>query len=354
MGTIRGEKPSRGAGSSGGTRARKPLESVQSGRGFELPADLSGPKVSVVLPIYDEVDTVQVLIPEIVETLSSTGMSFEIIAIDDGSQDETLKVLRALQSEYPGYLRLARHVYNKGNGAALRTGVRVARGEILVSMDADGQHTPGDIPALVSQIPPFDLVVGARMEGYQGGWHRKAANWFYNRFASWLSRKEVLDLTSGFRAMRRSVVLHFLPLFPDGFSAPTTTSLAFLKAGYNVAFVPIHIRQRAAGRSKIKLWEDGTRFVLIILRMIMLYDPLRIFLPTSVGLGFLGTAAEIAGLLHAKRLVLANSAILLFIAALMTWLLGLIASQISSSVIYYHGDETIVMEERPDEPPGEG
>lgn len=303
------------------------------------------PQLSVVLPIFEEADAISGLIPEIVDTLQATGTSYEIIAVDDGSEDETPEILRNLRVAIPEKIRIVRHLINKGNGAALRSGIRVACGEIIISMDADGQHSPADLPKLISEIPPYDLVIGARMKTYRGAWYRNLANRFYNRFATWLSGTEVKDLTSGFRAMRRAALVHFLPLYPTGFSAPTTTTLAFLKAGYNVAFVPIDVKPRASGKSKIKLWDDGTRFVIIILRMIMLYDPLRIFLPVGVGLSGLGVLTWIAGLINAERLVLPNSTIFLFIAALLTLLLGLVSSQIASTRIYYHGDETILVDE---------
>jgi glycosyltransferase involved in cell wall biosynthesis len=326
---------------------RRPMTQMheQEERSMGIGSQSAIPLVSVVLPIYEEAESIRELIPKIVETLRFEDIRFEVVAVDDGSRDETPSVLKDLRETYRGYLRVVRHLYNKGNGAALRTGARVARGEIIVNMDSDGQHSPEDLPGLISKIPPYDLVIGTRKKTYQGAWYRNVANRFYNRFASWLSRTEVQDLTSGYRAMRRSAVLHFLPLFPEGFSTPTTTTLAFLKAGYNVAFVPIHVRPRASGRSKIRLWDDGTRFVIIILRMIMLYDPLRIFLPTGGVLTFLGVLAWIAGLLSAGRLVLPNSAIFLFIAAILTWLLGLVSSQIASTRIYYHGDENILVDE---------
>jgi hypothetical protein len=208
-------------------------------------------------------------------------------------------------------------------------------------MDADGQHAPADILKLIDHMPPYDLVIGARTKGYAGSWYRNVANRFYNWFASWLTRKEIKDLTSGFRAMQRHAVKHFLGLFPDGFSAPTTTTMAFLKAGYNVNFVPIHVDQRRLGDSKIRLWSDGSRFIIIILRMIMLYDPMRIFMPTGITLAILGVLAWVAGLWNAQRLVLPNSTILFFSSALLTWLLGLVSDQISNSRIQYHGDEHI-------------
>lgn len=304
--------------------------------------------LSVVIPAYNEEATIEELVVGIVKSLSEQQLSYEIVVVDDGSEDKTLEILRSLKQDHPETLRVVQHLYNKGNGAALRTGVRVAQGEIVVSMDADGQHAPSEISKLISLMPPYDLVIGCRTKGYQGPRLRGMANRFFNRFASWLSKMEVLDLTSGFRAMRRSTVMHFLPLFPTGFSAPSTTTLAFLKAGYNVAFVPVTVGPRAGGKSKISLWADGTRFVVLILRMIMLYDPLRIFFPASLLMGFLGIVAWMAGVITAGRLVLPNSAIFLFISALITSLLGLVANQIAGSLIQYRGDETIVIEGTPE------
>ena len=301
-------------------------------------------QISVVLPIYDEERSIGRLVSEIVESLSKAKLSFEVVAVDDGSRDGTLQALREVRRRYPNRIRIARHLTNKGNGAALRTGIRIAQGDIVVTMDADGQHSPEYISKLTELIPPNDLVIGARTQGYRGRWHRNLANRFYRVFASWLTKKRIEDLTSGFRAMRRSAVAHFLPLFPEGFSAPTTTTMAFLKAGYNVAFVSVSVRERLQGRSKIRLWSDGTRFLTIILRMIMLYDPLRIFLPTGAAFGGLGVAAWVAGMWNAGRLVIPNSAVFLFSAGLMTWILGFISDQISSTRVQYHGDETLLEE----------
>ncbi len=323
----------------GSLKAQDQTANMQEG---EPPVD-----VTLVLPVFEEHDIIGELLSEAVSTLEDLGVSFEVIAVDDGSSDATVVALQQVLTEFPRHLRIARHLMNRGNGAALRTGIRLARGEVVVTMDADGQHNPQDIGKLIEAIPPFDLVIGARTLDYRGSWYRGIANRFYNRFASWLTQRKIEDLTSGFRAMRRQAVEHFLPLFPDGFSAPTTTTMTFLKAGYSVEFMPIHVRQRTSGRSKIRLWRDGSRFVRIILRMIMLYDPLRIFLPVGVGLTVLGIAAWVAGLLNAERLVLPNSAIFLFSAALMTWLLGLVSDQIASSRIQYHGDETILLLDPP-------
>ncbi|HET7011658.1 MAG TPA: glycosyltransferase family 2 protein [Anaerolineales bacterium] len=314
-------------------------------RGPLATGDPAGLHLSVVLPVYEEAGLLEHLVRRIVATLENLRIPFEIVAVDDGSRDETRNVLVGLRSQYRERLVVVRHLANRGNGAALRSGIRFARGEIVVTMDADGQHAPEDIPKLLDQIPPYDLVVGARTAGYRGPWYRAAANRFYNAFSSWLSRTKIEDLTSGFRAMRRTAVLHFLPLFPQGFSAPTTTTLAFLKAGYNVSFVPIQVGQRSSGRSKIHLWEDGARFIVLIVRMIVLYDPLRIFFPAGAVLAGLGALAWLAGVYFAGRLVFPNSTIFLFSASLLAWLLGLMADQISSTRIHYFGDEYICFPE---------
>jgi glycosyltransferase involved in cell wall biosynthesis len=297
--------------------------------------------ISVVIPVFEEEDSIGSLVREVFGQLETEESEFEVILVDDGSKDRTIQVLQDLKRTYRDRLVVARHLINRGNGAALRTGFNVACGNIVVSMDADGQHSPADISKIAALIPPHDLVIGARMKDYEGSWYRNLANKFYNRFASWLSRVEIKDLTSGFRAMRREAVEHFLPLFPNGFSAPTTTTLAFIKAGYSVAFLPIYVRQREAGSSKIKLFQDGSRFLMIIVRMIMLYDPLRIFIPIGMSLFGLGFLAWIAGLLNANRLVFPNSTIFLFSSAILIFLMGLLSDQLANTRIGYYGDENV-------------
>lgn len=308
---------------------------------------MSKPEISVVLPVYNEAEAVEEVVRDVIETLSTAGKSFEVLAINDGSQDCSEESLLKLQREYPQWLRVASHVHNKGNGAALRTGIRLAQGEIVVCMDSDGQHQASEMLSLLAKIPPYDMAVGARTREYAGKWYRNLGNRFYNWFASWLTQYPILDLTSGFRAMRREATLHFLPLFPAGFSSPTTLTMTFLKAGYSVAYVPIQVRPRTLGKSKINVLRDGRKFVLIILRMVMLYDPLRIFLPISNFLLFLGLAAMAAGVWAAGRLVVPGSSVVLFIAGVLAMLLGLVSSQISNATITYHGDEFVKLYEAP-------
>lgn len=299
------------------------------------------PSISVVLPVFEEEAQIEALLEDVVATLNSQAEDFEVVVVDDGSGDDTFEVLKAVHAKHPVSVRVARHLRNRGNGAALRTGIRLARKDIVVTMDADGQHSPEDIGRLLERIPPYDLVIGARTGDYRGRWYRNLANGLYSWLAGWLTEQPIDDLTSGFRAMRRDAVIHFLPLFPEGFSAPTTTTMSFIKAGYNVAFVPIHVRERLSGRSKIRLWRDGSRFMTIIGRMIMLYDPLRIFLPVGGILVALGTLSWAVGLWAARRPVMPNSTIFLYSSAVMTWLLGMVADQISSWRVQRYGDESV-------------
>lgn len=307
-------------------------------------ADTS-PQVSIVLPVFEEENTIETVIVEIMDTLADSPFSYEIVAVEDGSKDNSLSILRQLQQRYPFKIRIAHHIYNKGYGSALRTGIHIARGDIVVCMDADGQHTAKSIPEMVALIPDYDMVIGYRTENYQGSWYRNLGNRFYNLFASWLSSFKVMDLTSGYRAMRKETVSHFLPLYPSGFSASLTVTLAYLKAGYTLTYIPVHIHPRAGGKSKVNFLKDGSAFFMMLLRMIMLYDPLRIFLPLCGGLIFLGVLAWVLGILNAGRLIFPNSTIFLFTAAILTILLGLISNQLVSTRIHYYGDEAITIYE---------
>jgi glycosyltransferase involved in cell wall biosynthesis len=304
-------------------------------------------KNSIVLPVYNEVAIIDSTIRNLVASVRERASTAEIIIVDDGSVDGTKETCLAIRQEFPDLVRVVTHLRNRGYGASLRSGCAIAAGEILIFMDADGQHQPGEIPKLLDHIPPYDMVIGTRGPGFASGGTRSLANWFFNRFASWLSRMPIIDITSGFRAMRREALHHFLPLFPDGFSASVTSTLLFLKAGYNVLFVPVEVQPRKHGESKIQPFQDAIRFVTIILRMIMLYDPLRIFLPVSLAFVLLGVAAWVLGVLNAGRLIVPNSTTLLFVAGSLTLMLGLISSQILGYQVHYYGDETILVDGEP-------
>lgn len=276
------------------------------------------PTVSVILPAYNEGEVIASVVQSL---LAVAEPEWEIIVVDDGSTDDT-----ADRAQADG-VRVLRHPYNKGNGAAVKTGLRAASGEVVCLMDADGQHDPTQIAALLEALDTYDLVIGARLDGGgAGGIFRRIGNAFYNRLATYLSNQKVLDLTSGFRAAWRDKMLEFLPLFPNGFSYPTTSTLAFIKAGYNVGFVPIQASKRV-GKSKIRLFRDGTKFVVIALRMIVLFSPMRVFLPASL-LMFAGGAGYGIYTIVTETDV-TDLTVLLVTMSVITFFIGLISEQIA-------------------------
>lgn len=273
--------------------------------------------VSVLIPAYNEA----LSISAVVSAMSSVAPWREIIVIDDGSSDDTAD--RARQASAV----VVRHPYNKGNGAAVKTGIRRAAGEFVLIIDGDGQHRAADSLQLVSRLGEFDLVVGARSPETQATQTRRVGNAALNWFAGYLTGRHIPDLTSGFRAARREYLLEFLHLLPNGFSTPTTTTLAFIKAGYNVIFEPTEASPRQ-GDSKIRLATDGTKFLMIILKIVTLFSPMRVFLPVAlvsfaVGLGY--AIWTIATQSH-----ITNSSVLLIVLAVMVLLVGLVSEQISA------------------------
>ena len=272
---------------------------------------------TVIIPAFGEGPAVA----EVVRSLRETAAWKEILVIDDGSVDDTGDHARQAGAF------VIRHPYNKGNGASLKTGIRYASGEWILVMDGDGQHHPGDAVRLVSRLGEFDLVIGARSAQTQATATRRWGNDLLNRLAGYLAQHPVPDLTSGFRAARREHLLEFLHLLPNGFSSPTTTTLAFLRAGYNVRFEPIDARQRN-GQSKIKLARDGAKFFLILLKVITIYSPLRIFVPISVSAFALGVVYGVWTVVQQSRIP--NGAVLLLMFAVIVFLVGLVSEQIST------------------------
>jgi glycosyltransferase involved in cell wall biosynthesis len=274
-------------------------------------------QTSVVVPAFNEEAVIGPLIAE----LLTVARWREVLVIDDGSADDTAQQARAAGA------RVIRHPYNKGNGAAVKTGIREASGDCILIIDADGQHRPTDAVRLVGHLGAYDLVVGARSPASQAGWARRAGNASLNGIAGYLAGHPIPDLTSGFRAARRVCLLDFLHLLPNGFSTPTTTTLAFMKAGYSVRFEPIEAARRR-GESKIKLGSDGVSFFLILLKIITIFSPLRIFLPVSVG-AFLAGAAYAMWTIATQSHV-TNSSVLLILLSVVIFLIGLVSEQISS------------------------
>jgi len=276
-------------------------------------------RVSVLIPAYNEESS----IGNLIEALVSLNAWHEVVVVDDGSSDHTAEV-----AEQAG-ARVIRHPYNKGNGAAVKTAVRSCRGEFLLLMDADGQHDPADIEAFVSKLDQYDLVVGARSFSQQASFSRGLGNKLLNQFASMLVEFPIKDLTSGFRAARRDKFMEFVHLLPNGFSYPTTSTLAFVRAGYNVLFIPIAGKQRQTqSTSKMRPWREGWRFVMIILRMVTLFSPLRIFFPMAlvfflIGAGYM--AYTIATEVHVT-----NTSVLLITGAAVLFLFGLLSEQVAA------------------------
>jgi glycosyltransferase involved in cell wall biosynthesis len=273
--------------------------------------------VSIVIPAYNEADAVG----GVVSALSAAGGWHEIIVVDDGSADAT-----AARAADAG-ATVVRHPYNKGNGAAVKSGIRRATGEFVLIIDGDGQHQASDAGRLIARLGEYDLVIGARPAATQANLARRVGNGALNRLASYLTGRAIPDLTSGFRAARRRYLQEFIHLLPNGFSTPTTTTLAFIKAGYNVAFEPTDARQRM-GTSKIRLARDGAKFLVIILKIVTLFSPLRVFLPVSV-LSF-AVGAIYALWTIAMDAKIPNGAVLLIMFSVIVFLVGLVSEQISA------------------------
>lgn len=285
----------------------------------ESPYGDDGYTLTVVIPAYNEGDAIHNVIGKIRELRPDA----EILVVDDGSKDNTSDVAREAGA------RVIRHPYNKGNGAAVKTGLRNAHGEVVLLLDADGQHPPEDILRVLAPIGEYDLVVGARDRKSETALVRDVGNALFNGLASYLAGRDIPDLTSGFRAMKRDLIMEFIHLLPNLYSYPTTSTLAFLKAGYNVEFVPITAR-RGTGRSNTKILRDGVRAIVIILRMITLFAPMKIFLPISVVLFVLGVLYGLANIFLFGINRIPNGSVLLIMSSLFIFLFGLISEQIAA------------------------
>ena len=273
-------------------------------------------EVTILLPAYNEAG----VIGETIRAIRALHPDFEILVVDDGSTDNTMReAMEAGANVWP-------HPYNMGNGAAIKSGLRCARGEWVLMMDADGQHKPEDIARLLEHKDRYDMVVGARTRQSETSAHRDLANWVYNRFASYVTRFKVEDLTSGFRLVRLSVARQFIYLLPNTFSYPSTLTLGYLRSGRTVKYIPIQTMARV-GKSKIKLLKDGARFFLIITKIASLFSPFRVFLPISMGFFVTGLCYYAYTFLTQGRFT--NMSALLFNSSIIIFMIGLVAEQIS-------------------------
>lgn len=287
---------------------------------------MTGPKeqaasdlaLSVVIPAKNEVATIGDLVGRIRKSVPEA----EIVVVDDGSSDDTAAVAKASGA------RIIRHPESLGNGAAVKSGARAARGRVICFMDADGQHDPEDIATLLEKLESgYDMVVGARSAESQASIGRLVANGLYSRFASLVSGRQIPDLTSGFRAVRSGLLRRFLHLLPNGFSYPTTITMAFLRSGYPVGFVPIKVGRRV-GDSHIRPVRDGLRFLVIIFKVATLYAPLKIFVPTSLLFFATGLLYYVYTYVTIGRFT--NMSMLILSASVIIFLIGLISEQITA------------------------
>ncbi len=275
------------------------------------------PAISVVIPAKNESGALGALLPRLTRVVQPS----QVFLVDDGSTDNTAELARSFG------IQVVSHPYSMGNGAAIKSGARAAQGDTIVFMDADGQHDPADIERLVARLNEgYDMVVGARSRGGQASLGRGVANRLYNRLASYMANRRVEDLTSGFRVVRADKFREFLHLLPNGFSYPTTSTMAFFRSAYPVAYEPIRVSKRV-GKSHIRPLRDGARFLLIIFKIGTLYSPLKLFAPLAlfhflVGLGYYGYT-----FFTQNRLT--NMTVLLMTGAVTVFLIGLVSEQIT-------------------------
>jgi len=277
-------------------------------------------QVSIVIPVYNEEGAIGDDLDTIIATMKRSGYTYELIVVDDGSTDRTADIARAKG------VKMIQHPINRGTGAARRTGILQARGEIIVMTDGDGTYPNQDIPHLLEYLPAFDQVVGARTSE-QGSFRflRAPTKWFIRKLACYLTGMDIPDLNSGLRAFKREVMLKFLYLIPDGFSCVSTMTLAFLCNGYTIKYVPIDYYKRI-GRSKFHPINDTYNYVLTVIRMVMYFNPLKVFLPSSFVLFLLGAAKTIYD--NFVNLRIRESDVIMIVVSIVIGMMGLLADLI--------------------------
>jgi glycosyltransferase involved in cell wall biosynthesis len=279
------------------------------------------PEVSIIIPAYREEKGISAVVKRVRRVMDALDRHYEIIVVDDGSDDETAK-----KAKQAGAMVIS-HPYNIGNGAAVKTGIRKARGKTLVMLDGDGQHAPEDIPRLLEKLGAYDMVVGARTGKSETFFGRTIANSIYNLFATYVCKRKIEDLTSGFRAVKTEIARHLVSLLPNTFSYPTTITLAVIRSGYSLTYVPIKTAHRV-GKSKIKPLQDGPRFFLIILKIATLFSPMRVFLPVSFLMFFLGLGYGLFKIFVLEQRYGPTSAMLMTVAVVV-FMVGLVSEQVA-------------------------
>jgi glycosyltransferase involved in cell wall biosynthesis len=285
--------------------------------------------LSVIIPVVNEEKIIAPIISQIKTALDALDYQYEILLIDDGSEDNTAMIAQEAGA------RVISHPENIGNGAAIKTGIRNAKGKILVMMDGDGQHPPEDLPRLLQALGSYDMVVGARVKASETSAHRDFANRIYNYLASYISGRKIEDLTSGFRVIKAEAARRFVYLLPNTFSYPTTITLAVLRSGRSLVYVPYQARRRV-GKSKIKLIRDGIRFLLIILRISTYFSPLKVFIPVSVLMFLLGFGYGLFKVIFLHTRYGPTSAMLMTVSVVV-FMVGLVSEQVAQ--LRFHWSE---------------
>lgn len=284
-------------------------------------------KISIVIPAYNEEAGIKSTISRLITFIEKKD--WEIIVVNDGSTDDT-----KIQLKNFSQITVIEHPYNKGYGAAIKTGISNANGQVVVLFDADGQHDPADVPRLLDKLPYYDMVVGKRTKDSKQDWLRRPGKFLLRLTANLLTEKKIPDLNCGLRAIKRDVIIEMLELFPEGFSFSTTSTIAFYKMGYNVCYVPVTTRERI-GKSSVRQVKHGPEVLLLILRLITLFSPLKIFINAAIAMFSIGVIYQIEEIIR-KGFHIVNGALLLIIAGILVFLFGLMADQISSLRMAIH------------------
>ncbi|MDZ7859562.1 MAG: glycosyltransferase family 2 protein [Candidatus Krumholzibacteriota bacterium] len=278
---------------------------------------MNSKKISIVIPAYNEEDGLVRALGGLMPMATDKG--WEVIVVNDGSSDRTADVV--LQHE----AKLVSHPYNKGYGASLKTGIRNAAGQIIVIMDSDGQHDAADIEKLLIHMENYEMVVGARSKDVL---IRAPGKKLLSIVANFLTGIKIPDLNSGFRAFYKDTVKSFMHFCPNGFSFSTTITLAFLREGFGVKYIPIEAEARVGRTSSVKFFRDGYKAFLLIIRVIVLFNPLKVFVPASLGLFFLGVLFTLYGIIAFGRAP--NTGILIILSSVILFFMGILADQVSS------------------------
>jgi glycosyltransferase involved in cell wall biosynthesis len=281
----------------------------------------SSPEITVIVPVYREAEAIANVVADIHATMETVKRSYEILVVDDGSDDETAKKAKDAGA------RVLSHPYNIGNGAAVKTGIRNSEGEILVMIDGDGQHDPKDIPRLLEKLNVYDMVVGARSKESENSFHRNIANGIYNFFATYVCGRKIEDLTSGFRAIKTCIARRFVNLLPNTFSYPTTITLAVARSGFSLGYIPIKAARRV-GKSKIRLLKDGSLFLLIIIKIATLFSPMRVFFPVSAIMFLAGLGWGLFKIIFVGGQYGPTSAMLMTVSVVV-FMVGLVSEQVA-------------------------